>query len=238
MREIVLDTETTGLDVNNGDRIVEIGIVELENHVQTGACFHYYLNPERDSSVQALQIHGLTTDFLKDKPKFIDIVDQFNDFVSDSKIIIHNAPFDVGFINAELRKCEKKELNENSIIDSLLLAKKHFLGQSVSLDSLCRKFDIDISDREIHGALKDAKLLAHVYLELIGGKQTKLEFNMESTTSDFNYEILHANIKDLYKKKEKRDFKNTFLNISDNELHKKSIKEIPNSIWEKLKTSL
>ena len=235
MREIVLDTETTGLDVNNGDRIVEIGIVELENHVQTGASFHYYLNPERDSSLQALQIHGLTTDFLKDKPKFFDVADQFIDFVSDSKIIIHNAPFDVGFINAELRKCEKKELNENSIIDSLLLAKKHFLGQSVSLDSLCRKFDIDISDREIHGALKDAKLLAHVYLELIGGKQTKLEFNMESTTSDFNYEILHANIKDLYKKKEKRDFKNTFLNISDNELHKKSIKEIPNSIWEKLK---
>ncbi|MDC3141496.1 DNA polymerase III subunit epsilon [Alphaproteobacteria bacterium] len=235
MREIVLDTETTGLDVNNGDRIVEIGIVELENHVQTGACFHYYLNPERDSGVQALQVHGLTTEFLKDKPKFIDIADQFIDFVSDSKIIIHNAPFDVGFINAELRKCEKKELNENSIIDSLLLAKKHFLGQSVSLDSLCRKFDIDISDREIHGALKDAKLLAHVYLELIGGKQTKLEFNMESTTSDFNYEILHTNIKDLYKKKEKRDFKNTFLNITDNELHKKSIKEIPNSIWEKLK---
>ena len=236
MREIVLDIETTGLDVNNGDRIVEIGIVELKNHVQTGACFHCYLNPERDSDVQALQVHGLTSEFLKDKPKFIDIVDQFIDFVSDSKIIIHNAPFDVGFINAELRKCEKKELNENSIIDSLLLAKKHFLGQSVSLDSLCRKFDIDISDREIHGALKDAKLLAHVYLELIGGKQTKLEFNMESTTSDFNYEILHANIKDLYKKKEKRDFKNTFLNISDNELHKKSIKEIPNSIWEKLKS--
>ena len=236
MREIVLDTETTGLDVNNGDRIVEIGIVELENHVQTGACFHHYLNPERNSDVKALQIHGLTTEFLKDKPKFVDIADQFIDFVSDSKIIIHNAPFDVGFINAELRKCEKKELNENSIIDSLLLAKKHFLGQSVSLDSLCRKFDIDISDREIHGALKDAKLLAHVYLELIGGKQTKLEFNIESTTSDFNYEILHANIKDLYKKKEKRYFKNTFLNITDNELHKKSIKEIPNSIWEKLKS--
>ena len=235
MREIVLDTETTGLDVNNGDRIVEIGIVELQNHVQTGACFHYYLNPERDSSLQALQIHGLTTEFLKDKPKFIDIADQFIDFVSDSKIIIHNAPFDLGFINSELRKCEKKELNENSIIDSLLLAKKHFLGQSVSLDSLCRRFDIDISDREIHGALKDAKLLAHVYLELIGGKQTKLEFDVESTTSDFNHETLHGNISGLYKKNRKRALKNTFLNISDNEMHKKSIEEIPNSIWEKLK---
>ena len=235
MREIVLDTETTGLDVNNGDRIVEIGIVELENHVQTGACFHYYLNPERDSSLQALKIHRLTTDFLKDKPKFIDIADEFIDFISDSKIIIHNAPFDVRFINSELRKCKKKELKENSIIDSLLLAKKHFLGQSVSLDSLCRKFNIDISDREIHGALKDAKLLAHVYLELIGGQQTKLEFNAESTTLVPNHENLHANIKDLYKRKEKRAFKNTFLNISDNELHKKSIKKIPNSIWEKLK---
>ena len=235
MREIVLDTETTGLDVNNGDRIVEIGIVELENHVQTGACFHYYLNPERDSGLQALQIHGLTTEFLKDKPKFVDIADQFIDFVSDSKIIIHNAPFDVGFINSELRKCEKKELNENSIIDTLLLAKKHFLGQSVSLDSLCRKFDIDIADREIHGALKDAKLLAHVYLELIGGKQTKLEFDVEPTTSDFNHETLHANINGLYKKKGKRAFKNTFLNVCDNELHKKSIEEIPDSIWGKLK---
>ena len=235
MREIVLDTETTGLDVNNGDRIVEIGIVELENHVQTGNYFHYYLNPERNSSLQALKIHGLTTEFLKDKPKFIDIADQLIDFVSDSKIIIHNASFDLGFINSELRKCEKKELDENSIIDSLLLAKKHFLGQSVSLDSLCRKFDIDISDREIHGALKDAKLLAHVYLELIGGKQTKLEFDVESTTSDPNHETLHSNINGLYKKKSKRAFKNTSLNISDNELHKKSIEEIPNSIWEKLK---
>ena len=235
MREIVLDTETTGLDANNGDRIVEIGIVELENHVQTGTCFHYYLNPERDSGLQALQIHGLTTEFLKDKPKFVDIADQFIDFVSDSKIIIHNAPFDLGFINSELRKCEKKELNENSIIDSLLLAKKHFLGQSVSLDSLCRRFDIDISDRNTHGALKDAKLLAHVYLELIGGKQTKLEFDVEATTPDFNHENVHANINGLYEKKRKRSFKNTFLNISDNDLHKKSIKEIPNSIWEKLK---
>ena len=235
MREIVLDTETTGLDVNNGDRIVEIGIVELENHVQTGACFHYYLNPERESDLQALKIHGLTTEFLKDKPKFIDIADQFIDFISDSKIIIHNAPFDVGFINSELRKCGKEELNEGSIIDSLLLAKKVFLGQSVRLDSLCRKFDIDISDREVHGALKDAKLLAHVYLELIGGKQTKLEFNVEAMAPDLNQEITLANFENFYKEKKKRSFNNTFLNTSDNELHKKSIKEIPNSIWEKLK---
>ncbi len=235
MREIVLDTETTGLDVNNGDRIVEIGMVELENHVQTGSYFHFYLNPEKESDPKALQIHGLTTEFLKDKPKFIDIADQFIDFVSDSNIIIHNAPFDVGFINSELRKCEKKRLNQNLIIDSLLLAKKHFLGQSVSLDSLCRKFDIDISDREVHGALKDAKLLAYVYLELIGGRQTKLEFNSESMYPDLNQEMSPTNIKSLYQKKERRAFKNTYLDISDYELHKKIIEEIPNSIWEKIK---
>ena len=176
MREIVLDTETTGLDVNNGDRIVEIGIVELQNHIQTGKFFHQYLNPGKASEPQALKIHGLTSEFLKDKPKFIDIVDDFMNFISDSKIIIHNAAFDVGFINSELRKCEKAEINENYIIDTLLLAKKHFIGQSVSLDALCKKFNLDISHREIHGAIKDAKLLAQVYLELIGGKQSKLEF--------------------------------------------------------------
>ena len=174
MREIILDTETTGLDFNNGDRIVEVGVIELENHVQTGNYFHYYLNPEKDSDPQAFKIHGLNKEFLKDKPKFIDIADQFMDFISDSKIIIHNAPFDLGFINSELRRCNKVEL-DNVIIDTLLLAKKMFVGQSVSLDSLCRKFNIDITDREIHGALKDAKLLSHVYLELIGGKQTKLD---------------------------------------------------------------
>ena len=232
-----MDTETTGLDVNNGHRIVEIGMVELENHVQTGDCFHFYLNPERESDLQALQIHGLTKEFLRDKPKFIDIADQFIDFVSDSKIIIHNAFFDVGFINSELRKCEKDELNESAIIDSLLLAKKYFPGQSVSLDSLCRKFEIDISNRAVHGALKDAKLLAEVYLELRGGKQTKLQFNVEVASQDLNHENSLDSLKNLYIKNEKRALHNTFLNASDNELHKKSIQEIPNSIWEKINTS-
>lgn len=234
MREIVLDTETTGLDVNNGDRIVEIGIIELENHVQTGNNFHYYLNPEKESDFQALKIHGLTSDFLRDKPKFSDIVDEFLNFISDSKIIIHNAPFDVGFINLELSKCDKPELNNNSIIDTLLLAKKKFIGQSVSLDSLSRKFNLDISHREIHGALKDAKLLAQVYLELIGGKQTKLEFNSQEYATDPGLENASISIESLYKNNEKRDQKNTFLNIQDNELHKKNIREIPNSIWDKL----
>lgn len=234
MREIVLDTETTGLNVSNGDRIIEIGMVELKNHVQTGNYFHYYLNPERESDLQALKIHGLTSEFLSEKPKFSDIVDQFTDFVADSKIIIHNAPFDVGFINSELRKSNKNELKENIIIDTLLLAKKYFVGQSVSLNSLCRKFNIDISDRDIHGALKDAKLLARVYLELIGGEQTKLEFEEGLSAEDINNEVSLSNIKTLYQNREKRAKKNTHLNNLDNKLHKRSIKEIPNSIWEKL----
>ncbi len=234
MREIVLDTETTGLDVNNGDRIVEIGIVELQNHIQTGKFFHQYLNPGKASEPQALKIHGLTSEFLKDKPKFIDIVDDFINFISDSKIIIHNAAFDVGFINSELRKCEKAEINENYIIDTLLLAKKHFIGQSVSLDALCKKFNLDISHREIHGAIKDAKLLAQVYLELIGGKQSKLEFIDEEKPLDIDIDVSHINIENLYQNKKKRIQKNIPLNIKDNELHNKNIKKIPNNIWDKL----
>ncbi len=234
MREVVLDTETTGLDFNTGDKIVEIGIIELDNHIPTGKIFHHYLNPERESNPQALKVHGLTSDFLKDKPKFIDIADQFIDFISDSKIIIHNATFDIGFINTELRKCNFNDLDKSYIVDTLFLAKNKFPGQSISLDSLCRKFNIDISDREIHGALKDAKLLANVYLELIGGKQTKLEFGSKLDTTNFNLVEPDININSLYKHKEIRAKRNTFLNFDDYNLHKKSIKEISNNIWEKL----
>ena len=234
MREVVLDTETTGLDFNTGDKIVEIGILELENHVPTGKTFHYYLNPERESNPQALKIHGLTNEFLKDKPKFIDIVDKFTDFISDSKIVIHNAAFDVGFINNELRICEYEELDRVCIIDTLFIARNKFPGQSVSLDSLCRKFNIDISDREIHGAIKDAKLLANVYLELIGGKQTKLEFSSELDVTNVNLIEPTFDIYSLYKKKEIRAKRNTFLNSDDYNLHRKSIKQISNNIWKKL----
>ena len=235
MREVVLDTETTGLDFNSGDKIVEIGIIELYNHVPTGKTFHHYLNPERESNLQALKIHGLTNEFLKDKPKFLDIADQFIDFISDSKIIIHNATFDVGFINTELRNCDFDELDKSYIVDTLLLAKNKFPGQSVSLDSLCRKFGIDISDREVHGALKDAKLLANVYLELIGGKQTKLDFNDVLDTVNLTQTDTISNMHNFYKNNKIRDKKNTFLNPDDYILHKKSIKEISNNIWEKLK---
>ena len=232
MRELVLDTETTGLDFLNGDRIIEIGIVELENHIQTGNYFHYYLNPEKDSSLEALKVHGLTREFLLDKLKFKDIADEFLEFIGDSKIIIHNASFDLGFINTELEKCNIKKINEASIIDTLVLAKTKFRGQSVSLDSLCRKYNIDIRDREIHGALKDAKLLALVYLELIGGKQTTLKFENDKSN---NFQISHSkaiDIIDYYKDKKTIIRKPIKLDITDNKLHLESIKEIPNKIWD------
>ncbi len=234
IRELVLDTETTGLDHGDGHRLVEIGIVELDNHIPTGNYFHYYLNPERDSDVRAQEIHGLSKEFLNDKPKFSDIADELIEFISDSKIIIHNASFDVGFINAELKRCNMTELDESSIIDTLILAKKTFLGQSVSLDSLCRKYGIDLSDRNLHGALKDAKLLASVYLELIGGRQSKLEFEKTNNTIINIQEKNIFNVNEHYKNIESRMVKRVTLNPVDYEMHLKSIKNIKDNIWKKV----
>jgi DNA polymerase-3 subunit epsilon len=234
MIQLVLDTETTGLDFDNGDRIVEIGVIELENHIQTGNYFHCYINPEKRSDPKAEKVHGLTHDFLLDKPLFNEIAKEFVNFISDSKIIIHNAAFDVGFLNSELRKCNMHEIEEDFVIDTLILAKKKFIGQSVSLDALCRKYNIDISDREIHGALKDAKLLSLVYLELIGGKQTKLNFNKVDEESKKEYSETF-NLTNYYSKKEILPKKRVNINLYDNELHKQCLKEIPKSIWERLK---
>ena len=232
MRELVLDTETTGLDFANGDKIVEIGIVELENHIETGNFFHYYLNPERSSSLEALKVHGLTQEFLSDKPKFEEIADEFIKFIGTSKIVIHNASFDIGFLNAELKNCNMTAINEEVIIDTIVLAKNKFRGQSISLDSLCRKYNIDISNREVHGALKDAKLLALVYLELIGGKQTTLKFQDDSSHQNYQNTDLSVDINNYYKENKsinKRDFN---LNLKDHTLHLESIEKIPNKIWD------
>ena len=236
MRELVLDTETTGLDHENGDRIVEIGIIELKNHIKTGNFFHYYINPERKSDPKAEQVHGLSQDFLSDKPKFSDISEELVNFLGDSKIIIHNALFDTGFLNSELIRCGLGELKEENILDTLNLARKKFPGQSVSLDALCRKFGIDISNRKIHGALKDAELLSLVYLELIGGKQTSLNFLDTKIIENENKKDVYGNI-DIIKYYEKKIFKeinNIDLNTIDYEKHKEFIKEIPNSIWNKI----
>ena len=233
VRELVLDTETTGLNHEIGHRLVEIGIIELDNHVPTGNYFHYYLNPERESDEAALRVHGLSKEFLSDKPKFVEIVEEFIEFISDSKIIIHNASFDVGFINAELKRCNISELNDDSIIDTLQMAKKKFLGQSVSLDSLCKKYNIDLSQRDTHGALKDAKLLAAVYLELIGGRQSKLEFGIKDSIEDQSKENTSFNI-DEYNLNVKKRKKPVNINQKDLNLHLININEIKNSIWKKL----
>ncbi len=184
MREIVLDTETTGFEPSEGDRIVEIGAVELQGHMPTGRVYHQYINPKRDMPAGAFEIHGIGPDLLtppqpaepgqvilRDKPVFEDIAQAFLDFVGDAKLVIHNASFDMKFLNAELGWCNKPLLPNDQAIDTLAIARKNFPGSPASLDALCRRFGIDNSSREKHGALLDSEILAEVYLELIGGRQ-------------------------------------------------------------------
>jgi DNA polymerase-3 subunit epsilon len=188
MREIVLDTETTGFDPHTGDRIVEIGAVELMRHVATGNTFHEYINPERAMPEEAFQVHGLGDDFLRDKPKFAAVGQAFLDFVGDSKMIIHNAAFDMKFLNFELGKMGLRQLPWEQAIDTLAIARKKFPGSPSSLDALCRRFGIDNSSRTLHGALLDSEILAEVYLELIGGKQPDfgLSTRVEPAEGDTN----------------------------------------------------
>jgi DNA polymerase-3 subunit epsilon len=175
MREIVLDTETTGFDAEKDDRIVEIGALELFNHLPTGRTFHVYINPERSMPKDAFEVHGLGDDFLRDKPKFAEIVRDFLDFIADdARLVIHNASFDMKFLNAELRRAGFATLPWSRALDTLALAREKFPGAPASLDALCRRFGVDNSNRELHGALLDSQLLAEVYLELIGGRQPDL----------------------------------------------------------------
>jgi DNA polymerase-3 subunit epsilon len=171
MREIVLDTETTGLDPEDGHRIVEIGAVELFNHLPTGRVYHQYINPERPMPPEAQEVHGLDDRFLADKPVFAAIVDAFLDFVAEARLVIHNAAFDMRFLNAELRRCARPLLPGERALDTLTIARARFPGAPASLDALCRRFGVDNSAREKHGALLDCELLAEVYLELVGGRQ-------------------------------------------------------------------
>ena len=174
MREIVLDTETTGLDPINGDRVVEIGCVEVVNHIATGETYHQYVNPQRDMPAGAFAVHGLSEEFLSGHPVFRDVVDGFLAFIDDDPLVIHNASFDMGFINAELRRLKRRELPMTQSVDTVRMARRKFPGAPASLDALCRRFDIDNSSRSYHGALLDAELLAEVYLELLGGRQPGL----------------------------------------------------------------
>ncbi len=174
MREIVFDTETTGLDPATGDRLVEIGCIELVNRFPTGNTFHCYFNPERDMPEQAFQVHGLSVDFLKDKPLFATMVDKLVEFIGDAMLVAHNAMFDLTFLNAELERAGKPAMSRDRLVDTLMLARRKHPGSSNRLDDLCIRYKVDNSRRTKHGALLDAELLAEVYLELIGARQAML----------------------------------------------------------------
>ena len=174
MREIVLDTETTGLNPLGGDRIVEIGCIELVNHLATDKVYHQYVNPERDMPEGAFAVHGLSAEFLGGYPKFSEVADAFLGFIGDAPLIIHNAQFDLGFINAELARIDRPSVPMDRSVDTVRMARKKFPFAQANLDALCRRFQIDNTGRELHGALLDAELLAEVYLELIGGRQPNL----------------------------------------------------------------
>ena len=226
LREIVFDTETTGLDETT-DRVIEIGCIELMNHVPTNKTFHVYINPEREVPENVIKVHGITSDFLKDKPKF-EIADDFLNFIKDSKLVAHNASFDIKFINSELKKIGKEELSWDLVIDTLQLSrKKNKTLSRHNLDSLCRYYNIDNSHRDLHGALLDANLLVEVYIELLGGKTIDL---FKTEDSEFDDEDLL--------KKIKRDkiypIRNFTIPQEEIEAHKKMLeKEIKNSIWDK-----
>jgi DNA polymerase-3 subunit epsilon len=174
MREIVLDTETTGLDPLRGDRLVEVGCIELFNRMPTGQTFHRYMNPERDMPAEAFAVHGLSTEFLAGKPLFSEVVEEFLAFIGDAPLVIHNASFDVSFINAELDRLKRGPIPKDRLVDTLLLARRKHPGVSNRLDDLCSRYAIDNSRRTKHGALLDAELLAEVYIDLIGARQSQL----------------------------------------------------------------
>jgi len=216
MKEIVLDTETTGLSVSDGHRIVEIGCIELEDQIPTKNRFHCYLNPERKVSEKAIEVHGYTNEFLSDKKKFKDIVDDFLSFIKNKKIIIHNAEFDLSHINNELSILGRPKLSKENIIDTLEIARDKFPGSSISLDALCKRYRIDDSKREKHTALIDCELLTKVYINLIDQKEPLFNFHNINENQKNN----NINVKKKYNKK--------ILDISSDEikLHKEYLKNL------------
>jgi len=230
MREIVFDTETTGLDPYSGDRLVEIGAVELVNHIPTGKEYHQYINPMRSMSEEVIKVHGLTEEFLSDKPTFEEICDDFLDFIgSNSYLVAHNAPFDMKFLNCQLREINKEQIDDSRVIDTLILAKKKFPGARANLDELCRRFGVDNSKRTVHGALLDAQLLADVYLELLGGHEPAL---LDSQNDE------KVDIKTLSKREPEPNFKKEvrkvrYFEIPENELknHTDFLQKIKGALW-------
>lgn len=224
MREIVLDTETTGFDPEEGHRLIEIGCIELLNHLPTGQTFHVYLNPQRDVPPDAVRVHGITTEFLKDKPLFTEKVGEFLDFIANDQLIIHNAEFDMKFLNAELKRAGFKPMPMSRATDTVLMAREKFPGQPANLDALCRRFKIDNTERKLHGALLDAGLLADVYLELIGGRQHG--FSLSADQAAVSSEQLNAGIK--RQKRKKRSFPPS---KNDLKAHEDFVSTIKNNLW-------
>ncbi len=221
MKEIVLDTETTGLSVKEGHRIVEIGCIELNELIPTKKIFHFYLNPGRKVSEEAFHVHGYSNEFLSDKQKFSEIVDDFLEFIKDKKIIIHNAEFDIAHINNELLIAGKEKITKTHIIDTLDIARNKFPGSAISLDALCKRFRIDNSKREKHSAIIDCELLAKVYINLLDQKEPKLNFNNSNKTQEkqndqkiikYSKKIILPSVDELKKHKEflKKGFKKNF----------------------------
>ena len=234
MRHLVLDTETTGLSAKDGHRIIEIGAVELVNFSVTGHSLHLYINPERDIDVGAQDIHGLTSEFLADKPIFSDILTQFTDFIKDDLLVIHNAPFDIGFLNAEFSRCGHPPLSMERVVDTLPLARQKYPGAQASLDALCRRFGVDNSHRDLHGALVDANLLASVFVELKGGRQPglKLDDGTENKPSEINVSGEDTSLSGFILRKRSERPSRVFA-VSDIETaaHKDLLAKMNNPIW-------
>ncbi len=225
MREIILDTETTGLNHATGDRLTEIGCVELIDKIPTGNVYQTYINPEREVSKEAQEICGLPSEFFYDKPKFKEIVDDFLKFIGDSTLVIHNAKFDIGFLNSELKKVNKPLISMDNVVDTLLIARKKFPGAPASLDALCKRFDVSLEKREKHGALIDCWLLSEVYIHMLGGKQSILSFGV---LTEQDKEVKKKQIAAVRKA---RDF---YASAEEIKNHEDMLANLDNAMWPKL----
>ena len=229
MREVILDTETTGLNPSEGHKVIEIAAIEIIDFLPTGKKFHVYINPERDVPQQSTDIHGLTIDFLKDKSFFRKIADEFLMFLSDSPIIAHNVDFDIGFLNHELSQCAKERI-KNKTIDTVSIAREKFPGQSVSLDALCKRYNISIVGREKHSAILDTELLSKVYIELLDKKEPSLDFNTEAKIdkNHIDFDVTKLNERKLPNR----------LTLEEEKLHNDFIQTLgPKSIWKKINSN-
>ena len=228
MREIVFDTETTGLNPAGGDRMVEIGCIEIVNRVETGRTFHAYFNPERDMPFEAQEVHGLSNLFLSDKPRFSELAEELLDFLEDSPLVAHNAGFDFGFLNFELEKCGRSTVSMHRMVDTLTLARSRHPGAKHSLDALCMRFGIDRSHRVKHGALLDAQLLAQVYVELTGGRQIGLGLVADAGTVAVSQSARPVTIR------EPRPARPHAALAEELERHRAFIAKLVNPLWERL----